>query len=765
MAGSGAALARANAALASTQQTLALASVAGPGGLGATMVPASVNLVMVRDYFGDGRELNAGARWQRAASQSAGIGRRQSGDGAWWQIAEAVIDPCMLGARASDRTTDSTAAIREALGFANGNYPGFAMSGGRTVRFNPPPQVVAGISGNANLSGAYCISGELTIPSDGRLEIAAGAELFALPGFSGSFMLSTPDTGNWAIGGGVYLDGTLNGNSVASGIGLRSGAGYVINTMHGQMVNLARYGVQLGDPVSGTYSVYQCKLLLGAMYTTPVTTYAAAQNANDPASIGIWLTGKASDNRILNGEPVGFRTGYQDDGADNDMSGVHPYTTGSSNPSHPTFFGPMTTAFALNGGSASISAIEADTPTSMGNPAISAVYGLLFGPNATGYRVRGYQCFLNYDDNYASAYSSGLCNAIQFNSNDQLGTNSVDGALFDAADPAIKYQYGLGGANTTFFVRRGVTVSAKATFTGFAFSDYMSVANRPDIRPTMTASRRHNWLDNCAFAIWQRGTSISVGASAGTAVFGPDRWSSLSDGTGTRTISQLGITVPEANGFYELQAAQAMQISQSAASGCSYWRIEQKLPASYLFAFAVKRMTLRFAIKLVSGTLPTTIKVGLRQSFGTGGSADALVEYPIANAPGPTYARQFVTVTWPSLMGATIGTNPLASIYFSLPVTGTYAIAITEVMLTEGTEQCVFDYPDDADELRKAQRYYEVVNAVTINGTQFVPCQPKAGQPTCTATTGALGTITPNGALLTGSGSSATQLIFVASEP
>ena len=141
-----------------------------------------------------------------------------------------------------------------------------------------------------------------------------------------------------------------------------------------------------------------------------------------------------------------------------------------------------------------------------------------------------------------------------------------------------------------------------------------------------------------------------------------------------------------------------------------------------------------------------------------------LTEYSL-NTPASSYGRQYNTVTWPSISGKTIGTSPFVSVYLSLPITGTYTIVLTEVALTEGTEQTLFDYPDDQAELAKAQRYYEVVNAWTINGATWVSCQPKANVPTCAATSGTAGSITANGALLTGTGNSATQMTFVASEP
>ena len=91
---------------------------------------------------------------------------------------------------------------------------------------------------------------------------------------------------------------------------------------------------------------------------------------------------------------------------------------------------------------------------------------------------------------------------------------------------------------------------------------------------------------------------------------------------------------------------------------------------------------------------------------------------------------------------------------------------MTEIALTEGSEQTLFDYPDDQAELAKAQRYYEVVNAYTINGSTWVGCQPKANTPsTVTATVGTVTQFTANGALMTNTSQAATAITFTASEP
>lgn len=751
--------------------TVELPSVVGPLGLIYATISGAVMFVTTKDYYGDGLEIRAAARWQRSPVQAAGNGRRQSADGAWWQIAECVIDYRMLGGRASDRTTNSAAAINEALAFANGQYPGNPFSGGRKVVIGAPAQIVA----YPAYSGAACVASQIVVGPGQTLEIEVGAEVLALNTFAAAggapnALVTTAYTGNWqALNTAIIVNGTLNCNSVTNGIILGSGANIVVDTRQGQVTNVLKFGVQAGDPTSGTYTVFQCLFLLGSLYTTPVATYAAAQTANDPASIGIWLTSKSSDNRILGGVPIGFRTGYQDDGADNDMSWVHPFSNGGG----ARWFGPMVTAFQLNGANALITGIEADTPTAMGNPGITATYGLVFGSAATGYKVKGYQCFLNFDDPGSNThFSDGLCSALYWSAADQSGSNSVDGALIDSASTSIRYNWGVNGSGgVSFFVRTGVTYSGRARFVGGPSGDGRGALNRPNITSTITAYRQHNWLDNSAFDIWQRGTGPIDCSAASTLVPTADRWLSFADGTAgatTRSVQRYTQTPAEAGSYNTMAASYAMQINAAGSATGSYWHIEQKFPLSYLQAFSQKRMTLQLAQKLISGALPAGIKVGLRQNFGTGGSpsADVFTEYATV-APGGSFGRQYITVTWPSIAGATLGTNGdgFASIYLALPITGTWSIAVTELSLTEGVEQTLYDYPDPAAELAKAQRYYEQVAIQSANGVRWASCQPKAHVPTASSSVGSVANTTANGTELTHTASVAATVTFTASEP
>lgn len=93
--------------------------------LEATEVPDDAGAVRVDGYYaaGDG----GAALWTRAAVQSAGNGKRQSADGAWWELSEPAADVRMLGAL-GDGTTPDTSAIQEAIDYVAGKAA--ALRGG-----------------------------------------------------------------------------------------------------------------------------------------------------------------------------------------------------------------------------------------------------------------------------------------------------------------------------------------------------------------------------------------------------------------------------------------------------------------------------------------------------------------------------------------------------------------------------------------------------------------------------------------------------------
>lgn len=80
--------------------------------LQAANVPAFVQAVLLRGFYsaGDG----GAARYKRVVSEPAHPGKRQSSDGAWWEIAEPLLNVRMFGAKMDVAVVD-TAAVRNAM--------------------------------------------------------------------------------------------------------------------------------------------------------------------------------------------------------------------------------------------------------------------------------------------------------------------------------------------------------------------------------------------------------------------------------------------------------------------------------------------------------------------------------------------------------------------------------------------------------------------------------------------------------------------------
>jgi hypothetical protein len=745
----------------STYGTMTISSVVNAMDSTKTTIASNVNYIRVNSYYNDNLELNAGALWRRSPTQSAGPGRRLFADNTYWEICEAVIDPCMLGARSSDNTTDSLAYINEALSFFNNTIGvGGTTSGARKVRLNPPARILS----FPTQSGSYCVSGEVILQPGVEFEIAAGARLLALPGFTGSAVISTLDNPTWGDNKTkLIVRGVVDANGVTSGIWIRYGGYILSDIMGGDVVGCTLWGHRTGSP-TGTAPAFLCTRIGGTFKAVLASSYAAAQTINDPTSIGVWHSNTSDCACYGPTEIVGFRTGAQEDGTLNYWYGpIHPWTGKiASN----QYGGPMSTGFYITGTGNVIYGVYIDTPSSMGNSSITRTYCVNFANTATSNQIRGLRTFLQYDDPGTSTYQNAQAVVINAPSGmDGLCTNSVDDIDLLTANNAITYYALFQGSGQRYISRTNVNVRSGvgiAVGSGDTFLAY----ERPQIGKSIDAKKRRNLLDNGGLSIWQRGAGAFDCSASNTRVFGPDRWSSISDGTGTRSISRVSVLDSESGGFYR-QSQYAMNLSQSGTITGTYWRIEQLLPIEMLYALQQRDMTLQFQIKLASGTRPgTNMIIGLRQNFGTGGSTEVISEQQFSVG---TLNSNYKAVTagyaqWPSITGKTISSDAYCSIYIGLPVTGTYSISITEIMMSFGTERPIFELIEPAEELRRAQRYYETVQAVTINGSQFINCLPKFKTPTCTATNGTVGTITQNGALITDTTSRSSTLTFISPE-
>lgn len=733
--------------------------------LQAMRVPAGVICVRTMAYYDDALEIGAGAKWIRAATQAAGAGRRQSADGAWWQIANPVIDPKMLGGRSSDRTTISTVPILEAVAVATGttgtgHQP---IVGSRKVVLTPPAAPAA----YPAYSGAYVIDAEIVLTHGVHFHIMSGAELLAAPTFNGEGMITSLDNAVWqAEGVIVEVDGIVNSNSVAQrGVYPRTAARWTV-AGRGKLINGTLGGFKLGSPTT-SYKPFECRIGPLHIEAATVSTYAAAANGNDPNSIGFHFNA-CTDNQIIGLIVVrGYRTGYQDDGGNNNASAaIHVYASGSGSNTDGTgsFTGPLACGFRLNGSACYLEDLYCDTPTSMGNSAITDVYGVEFGTASSGVVVNRMKVLLVWDNlSRTDTYSSGICtviNHLSYQSDNAI--NNID--VRSVSSSVIKAKRFITGAGYGRLARSNVTSSASYTLGNGDIT-----FERPGYRSRVSAWKTKNYLRNAAFQIWQRGAGPFDCTAAATRVFGPDRFYSLCDGTGGgKSMAQQVITPAESFNAQILKPMNALRLTRTGdGTSETYWRIYQLLPPDLLYALQNQAITFKLFVRLVSGSFTGSIKVGVEQNFGTGGSAIASQEQTVVAGSGAlssSFGSVLYPITVPSISGKILGTGARLGFYLSLPG-GAYCVDVAAPSVTDGYEDAFFPMPDYQEELAHARAYYEQLSISNINGSQFVQCQPKANTPSCTTVNGTLGSATVNGVLVTDTQARANTLTFIAQEP
>jgi hypothetical protein len=186
----------------------------------AATIPASVNAVSIAGYTsaGDG----GAALYKRVVSEPSHAGKIQSNDGAWWELAEAVVNPFMFGAAGDGSTDDYTVfAAMDAAGF-----PILLPSGvffiGTDITLSSPYHILAGAMFKPNASVTITFSDCVDAPPAWLFDLSAGGDVAGLSishaeWFAADVLNTTTDATSrleiWA-------------NSVVQGGTLRVGLGY-----------------------------------------------------------------------------------------------------------------------------------------------------------------------------------------------------------------------------------------------------------------------------------------------------------------------------------------------------------------------------------------------------------------------------------------------------------------------------------------------------------------------------------------------------------
>jgi len=264
---------------------------------------------------------------------------------------------------------------------------------------------------------------------------------------------------------------------------------------------------------------------------------------------------------------------------------------------------------------------------------------------------------------------------------------------------------------------------------------------------------RKNYLINGNFDSWQYGTSQSISGYGSD-----DRWDNTSVGS-TKTHSMVNATDTERALFSASKFSRTVvtSIVEAASAVLKKQRIEN------VTKLAGKTVTLSFWAK---ADTTKNIAIEFAQAFGSGGSPSAIVNSiaPQLIALTNTWQKKTITVTLPSIIGKTLGTDGVhtsstiinfwfdAGSNFTInsaslgQQSGTFDIA--EVKIEDGSVATDGWHPYDGEfggELQACQRYYEKIGAGsfgfqvegysgagTITGAMLSFVTPKRVVPTIT---------------------------------
>ena len=250
--------------------------------------------------------------------------------------------------------------------------------------------------------------------------------------------------------------------------------------------------------------------------------------------------------------------------------------------------------------------------------------------------------------------------------------------------------------------------------------DSNDISTKSQIETTIAPYNKgfKNYLINGNFDVWQRANSQT------TSGYGSDdRWRNGNAGS-TKTHSLVACTDTERALF---NASYFSRTVVSSVAGVN----NQVLKEQYIedvTRLAGKTVTLSFWAKANSNK---NIGVNIAQVFGTGGSPSNIV-YGTTQivALTSTWQKKSITVTIPSIVGKTLGTNGAYTSFTALQFyfdqgsatigsvlgqqSGTFDIA--QVQLEEGSFATPFEQRPVVLELSLCQRYYERVKSQPIPG-------------------------------------------------
>ena len=205
-----------------------------------------------------------------------------------------------------------------------------------------------------------------------------------------------------------------------------------------------------------------------------------------------------------------------------------------------------------------------------------------------------------------------------------------------------------------------------------------------------------NRIINGDMSVAQRGTSSSSNGYVSL-----DRWYVNQSG-GSTTFSQETNSNPSETGG--LQKYARLNVSSSS----DYTGIRQ--PIEDVTSVPEGTITISFYAK---GTAPTGgLYVSATQHFGSGGPSDVDVNTQITSSLTSSWVRYSAQLTLPSIDGITIGAGSYLTIFvgqYSNSSSTAYDLNITGIQAEVGTSASDFEFlPYDVN-LKRCQRYYEIL--------------------------------------------------------
>jgi hypothetical protein len=229
------------------------------------------------------------------------------------------------------------------------------------------------------------------------------------------------------------------------------------------------------------------------------------------------------------------------------------------------------------------------------------------------------------------------------------------------------------------------------------------------LRYTANFAAGKNKIINGDFNIWQRGTSINVGAASYG--YGADRWGSYVGGGGAAvTMSRQSFTPGTAPvvGYEGNFFLRYNRTTTGNSDSYLYQRIEN------VTTFAGQTVTVSFWAKAGSAVSFGTGDIYFEQDFGTGGSSAVLTSANTSTqAITTSWTRYSFTVAIPSISGKTIGTNSHFGFVFEFPTSmSTLAFDLWGVQVEAGSVATAFQTATGTiqGELAACQRYFQKTN-------------------------------------------------------